>query len=228
MIANLNGAMSEVRCPRRAIHESAGNNERVKRHPSIRGALGEAAWDRLPEAVRRRFADEVTSAEYVGSFDVVRASVGGKILAFFCRLIGTPVAPYTGENISATVRVFANEDGGMVWERVYRFPQRTCVVSSTKQLDENGGFIEALPLGLRMPLDVFERERVLHFVSKEYLFRWPGFRIRLPHWLPPGVTHVQHIDEGGGWFRFTMTVKHKWFGEVYFQTGRFRAAGEVL
>jgi hypothetical protein len=29
-----------------------------------------------------------------------------------------------------------------------------------------------------------------------------------------------------GWFRFTMTVTHPFFGEMFYQTGRFRAAGE--
>jgi hypothetical protein len=35
-----------------------------------------------------------------------------------------------------------------------------------------------------------------------------------------------HLDEAlGGWFRFTMTVTHPVFGELFYQTGRFRAAG---
>jgi hypothetical protein len=40
-----------------------------------------------------------------------------------------------------------------------------------------------------------------------------------------GTTHMEHRDEGNGWFRFTMTVTHPLLGEVFFQTGRFRAAG---
>src|SRR5712671_3247137 len=81
-------------------------------HPSIRSLLGEAAWLRLPAAVRARFADNVLNAEYRGTFDIVRASRGGKLLAWLCRLIGTPVAPFTGINVPATVRVFANQTGG--------------------------------------------------------------------------------------------------------------------
>lgn len=195
-----------------------------KRHPSVRKTLGEAAWNRLPAAVRARFDDDVTYAEYEGKFDVVQANLAGKLLAFFCRLIDSPIAPYTGDNIPAKVRVFANDRGGMVWERTYRFePNRICIVRTTKQLDDQGEFVEALPAGLRMPLDVFERGGALHFVSRGYVFDWPGVRIRVPDFLPPGVTHVEHIDEGDGWFRFTMTVTHKWLGEVFFQTGRFRS-----
>jgi Domain of unknown function (DUF4166) len=51
-------------------------------------------------------------------------------------------------------------------------------------------------------------------------------KIPLPHWLTPGTTHVEHADETDGWFRFTMTVTHPLFGELFYQTGRFRAAGD--
>jgi hypothetical protein len=53
-------------------------------------------------------------------------------------------------------------------------------------------------------------------------------KVRLPALLSPGTTHVEHFDEAGGWFRFTMTVTHPFFGEMFYQTGRFRAAGEQL
>jgi hypothetical protein len=197
-------------------------------HVSIRRTLGEPAWARLPAAVQARFADRMLCAEYTGCFEVVRASAAGRVLALLCRVLGTPVAPYTGTSVPATVRVFAASGGGMVWERKYSFPgRRTCVVSSIKRADERGELLEALPFGLRMPLQVFEAGGSLHFVSRGYFFTWFGVRIRVPDSLPPGQTQVVHIDEGGGWFRFTMTTTHKWFGEVFFQTGRFRAAGEA-
>jgi hypothetical protein len=197
-------------------------------HLGVRRALGEMAWGRLPVAVRNRFADNAIEAEYTGTFEVVRASLAGQLLALLCRLIGTPVVPYTGRNIPAVVRVFPDGADGMVWERRYHFPRRRpCVVRSTKRCDVRGALIEALPFGLRMPLAVFECGGVLHFVSSGYFFSCLGRRIAVPALLPPGRTHVEHIDEGLGWFRFTMTVTHTWLGEVYFQTGRFRAASEA-
>jgi hypothetical protein len=53
-------------------------------------------------------------------------------------------------------------------------------------------------------------------------------RIPLPEFLSPGQTHVEHHDEAGGWFRFTMTVSHPLFGELFYQTGRFHAARTSL
>jgi hypothetical protein len=49
----------------------------------------------------------------------------------------------------------------------------------------------------------------------------------LPGIVSPGVTHVEHIDLGHGWFRFTMTVTHPLLGEIFFQTGRFCATEDM-
>ena len=82
-----------------------------------------------------------------------------------------------------------------------------------------------------MPLNVYERGGVLHFVSCGYYFdlgrRGNGrcVKVPLPGWLSPGTTHVEHHDEPNGWFRFTMTVTHPVFGEMFHQTGRFHAMG---
>lgn len=214
---------------RTAAGRYAGQRAAAGRHFSVRDAVGATGWSRLPAAVRARFAADLARAQYQGVFDTVRASRAGRLLAMLCRLIGTPVVPYTGDEVPATVRVFADGGGGVVWERVYHFAdQRVCRVMSTKCADEQGRIIEALPCGLRMALEVFERDGALHFMSTGYFFNCLGLRIAVPALLPPGVTHVEHTDEGGGWFRFTMTVSHRWLGEVYFQTGRFRAASEAL
>jgi hypothetical protein len=189
----------------------------------IRRLIGETEWLSLPRSVRARFAAHAASAEYQGTFDEVHASFAGKLLAMCCRLLGTPVAPFTGTNVPATVNVFAIRDGGTAWQRIYRFPGRKpCVVESVKRLSPEGTLVEALPAGMRMALDVYARDGVLHFVSSAYYFELGGLRIRLPVWLPPGITHVQHIDLGDGTFRFTLSVQHRWLGQVFWQSGRFR------
>ena len=78
--------------------------------------------------------------------------------------------------------------------------RKPCVVESVKRLTREGTLVEALPAGMRMALDVYARDGVLHFVSTGYYFELGGLRIRLPEWLPPGITHVQHIDLGDGTF----------------------------
>lgn len=189
----------------------------------IRRLIGAAQWFSLPKAVRARFAEHSANARYQGTFDEVRASFAGKLLAMCCRLLGTPVAPFTGTNVPATVNVFATPDGGTAWQRIYQFPGRApCIVESIKRLSREGTLVEALPAGMRMALDVYARDGVLHFVSTSYYCELGSLRIRLPGWLPPGITHVEHIDLGDGTFRFTMSVRHRWLGQVFWQSGRFR------
>jgi hypothetical protein len=78
-----------------------------------------------------------------------------------------------------------------------------------------------------MPLRTYEDGGVLHFVSRGYYFDLGlGFKLWLPCLFSPGVTHVEHIDLGHGWFRFTMCVTHPMFGLLFFQTGRFCAIEE--
>jgi hypothetical protein len=199
----------------------------------LRDLLDEDAWARLPGAVRLRFAHHAAAMDYTGTFEEVRASLPGRLMAQLCRVIGTPVVPWTGRDIAATVRVMP--DGrGTCWLRQYHWPQRgTCTVRSTKVIDARGTLVEELPAFLCMALDVFEHNSALHFVSSGYFFDLPlpllkrRLRIALPGWLTPGTTHVEHIDERQGWFRFTMRVQHALFGETFYQTGRFRAAGDA-
>src|SRR5262249_12968329 len=65
----------------------------------LRHVLGDSAWRRLPPAVRARFGEPVVAVDYVGEFEIVRASWLGLALATFCRLMGTPVVPRTGTNV---------------------------------------------------------------------------------------------------------------------------------
>lgn len=194
-------------------------------HTGLRHVLGEVAWLRLPAAVRARFGEPVLAVDYIGNFDVVRASPPGRVIAWFCQAIGTPVVPRTGRDVPAVIHVGSVERGAS-WLREYHWPNGgTCRVHSTKVIGADGTLVEELPAKLRMPLEVYERQGVLHFVSKGYYFEFGHRKIRLPLWLCPGTTHVEHTDEANGWFRFTMTVMHPAFGEVFYQTGRFRAAG---
>ena len=201
-----------------------------RRPQGLQGLLGEVAWRRLPEAVRARFSEPVHHVDYTGEFDIVRASLLGRGIAWVATLIGTPIVPRTGQGVSAIIHVGPVERGAS-WLREYQWPHgRVCRVHSTKVIGADGALVEELPAGLRMPLDVFERRGVLHFVSLGYYFD-TGLRlgartlkIPLPHWLSPGTTHVEHADEADGWFRFTMTVTHPLCGELFYQTGRFRAA----
>jgi hypothetical protein len=189
--------------------------------PDFERLLGREAWSRLPAAVRARFECDAHAGIvtcYRGTA-CVRASFAGRALAYLCRCIGTPVAPYVGEQVPMQVRVYQNAEG-VVWEREYRFAGRRCTVKSTKQM-LRGALVEKLGAGLHMQLRVCEMHGALNFVSDGYFFQVGTWRFELPSWFLPGGTHVAHLDLGAGRFRFTMRTHHSWLGELYFQDGIF-------
>jgi hypothetical protein len=198
--------------------------------PSFRAVLGELAWRRLPPAVRERFAWKPaagTELRYRGVMSVVRRSRAGALMAQFCRLIGTPLAPYGGQNVPVTVVLRADpRTGGIVWERFYRFAGRPLVrCASVKRVSGREGVLECVGGGVGMWLALSERQGELHFRSTGYFWECGWFRLRLPSWLTPGALHVVHADLGCGRFRFRITVHHRLLGETFFQDGVFAAEG---
>jgi len=200
--------------------------------------LGADAWRRLPADVRARFASH--EACWTGEL-TLEASESGRWVVRLLRLVGAPLPPASADRVHATVRIEPDPaTGGGRWTRRYRFPRRTVEARSVKCLDPNGKLVERLGIGLYMQLDLRADHEALHFVSTGYYVEiplaWPwglrrrSLRLHLPSWWLPGETHVVHRDLGHGWFRFTMTIRHKLLGEILRHDGVFRReeADDVL
>ena len=188
-------------------------------HPNFRGLVGEAGWAALPLAVRGRFIDQ-PARTYAGEM-AVRASTAGFLFAHLCRLIGTPLAPWRGENVGVDVHVWNRPDGALVWDRTYHFEGRKPVkVGSCKKADRRG-LVEVVRGGLGMALDVSVEDGALHFRSRGYFWEILGLRLPLPGLLTPGAAHVFHRDEGDGRFTFGLSFVHPWLGETFWQEGVF-------
>lgn len=212
-----------------ALPRSLAREATLRTRHGLREVLGAQAWARLPEAVRERFDDTTAAVTYAGAYEVVRASLLGRLFAWIGMLFGMPVTPRAGTAVSA--RVIVEPDArGVVWTREYEWADGTTDLVRSTKVVAGRELTECLPARLNMPLEVYEENGTLHFVSRGYYFDIRFGDLGLKLWLPgvfsPGVTHVEHVDLGHGWFRFTMTVMHPWFGEMFFQTGRFCAAEE--
>jgi hypothetical protein len=195
----------------------------VARPVDFHRLLGGPAWRSLPYAVQRRFgpAAHLTPVRYVGEM-VVRASPLGWALAQALRLLGTPLAPWTGEAVPVAVDVYTDAEGALVWDRTYAFERHGQVkVTSRKVLGRKGELMEVIHGGLGMTLAVTAENGALHFRSTGYFFRLVGLRLPIPGLLTPGAAHVVHEDQGGGLFRFTLRFTHPIAGETFFQTGVF-------
>ena len=102
------------------------------------------------------------------------------------------------------------------------------IVRSTKIVDPAGGrLLELVGGGFGMLLDVFEKDRALHFVSTRYFWQGLGVRVYLPAHLSPGIAHVTHTDIGDGRFRFMIAITPPLFGLMFYQDGVFTEAGEA-
>ena len=73
---------------------------------------------------------------------------------------------------------------------------------------------------MRLTLAVVGAE--LHFCSNGYYWQCLGLRVPLPTKWFPGETLVVHRDEGDGWFRFILRIKHPLLGQIAYQNGLFR------
>jgi hypothetical protein len=75
-----------------------------------------------------------------------------------------------------------------------------------------------------MALQVTPLADGLRFASEHYFLTTGGYRMRLPRWLAPGRTVVEHHDLGHGCFLFSLAIDHRWFGRLVEQHALFRDA----
>jgi hypothetical protein len=206
-----------------------------QRHPSdgllsdlrFRALVGEAAWARLPEPVRRRFSKCLAPGEmllYRGTVVATELSLAGRILAFLARAIGSPLPLTDGAIGPALVAVVEDERlGGQSWTRLYaspgRFPQ---VIHSAKRFRGPTGLEEYVGCGIGMALGVFVEDGALVFRSSHYFLEIGRLRWRLPRALAPGNMQITHREEGGGAFSFRLELRHPLLGRLVHQLAYFR------
>ncbi len=193
--------------------------------------LGDAAWWRLPAAVRSRFSRALGPDEtriFAGEVVETSMNVAGRILANLSRLLGAPLPLTPGATGPAHVTVSEDRKlGAQIWTRIYarpgRFPQ---VISSAKRLSGPTGLEECLGYGLLMRLQLLEDDGALVFRSAGYAVETGfGRTWTLPTWMAPGRCDVVHRDLGNGQFTFTLELRHRWFGLLLRQVGLFHEVG---
>jgi hypothetical protein len=192
----------------------------------FRSLLGSAAWGRLPAAVQARFAKRLSgdkSAAYAGRIMECRMSGAGMAIAQLCRLIGAPLPLHRDCGTAALVTVTEDQDGGgQVWTRIYArakgFPQ---VIHSAKRFSGSTGLEEYLGGGIGIALSVSAQGDGIRFESDHYFVRVGPMRLRLPRLIAPGKLVIDHQDLGDGAFAFTLSLRHRYLGELIHQVGHF-------
>ncbi len=194
--------------------------------PSYEALLGKSAWNRLRPEIRQRFdvTQKSKSVVYEGVMEEVFLSKAGKVFAQLCRLIGTPLALYSGSNVPITVKVYPDKKtGGITWDRFYYFQHKKVNrVKSTKLIQQNLKLVEIVGYGFGMHLKATEEEGGLHFTSQRFFCQIANIKIPIPHILSPGTTKVSQIALDKENFQFNLTVEHPLLGCVFKQRGIFK------
>jgi hypothetical protein len=202
---------------------AAESDGAASRRPDFRKLLGEAAWAELPAAVRARFdaAAHLAPRVYPGAMDL-KLNWLGWLFAQGCRLIGTPIAPWAGRNVPASVLVRPEPDGAILWRRTYAFPGRApLTIASFKLAAKDGALLEVTRGGLGMRLAVSVEDGALSFRSTGYFWRVGPWLAPIPAMLTPGRACVTHRDLGGGRFHFALSFVHPLAGETLVNAGDF-------
>ncbi len=189
--------------------------------------LGPDAWQRLPAAIRARFAKRLgpgAAITYAGTIVEARKSLLGHVLAQACRLIGAPLPLSDDVGVPAVVSVTEDgASGGQFWSRIYGrkrgFPQ---VIHSSKRFSGPTGLEEYLGGGIGIALSLAAERDALHFISRHYFLQIGAWRLVLPRALSPGRLVISHIDRGGDAFEFRLVLTHPLLGEIVRQSGHFR------
>jgi hypothetical protein len=198
----------------------------------FRSLVGEEAWGRLPEPVRRRFSKRLAEGEtivYQGRVEATELSITGRVLAVLARVIGGPLPLTHGATGAAVVMVTEDRRlGGQSWTRTYvrpgRFPQ---VVHSAKRFCGPTGLEEYVGCGIGMTLGVTVEDGALVFRSGRYFLELGGSRLTFPRVLEPGLMEIVHREEAVagepcGAFSFRLSLTHPLLGRLVYQLASFR------
>lgn len=183
-------------------------------------------WRSLPNAVRQRFTKRLAGGRtvvYTGRIATMRRNFAGKLLAQALRLLGAPLPLASDVDVPSVISVTEDiASGGQNWTRLYA--NRTCfpqIIHSAKRFSGPTGLEEYLGRGLSMALAVSVENGALTFQDAGYAFSLFGKRMAIPKLLHPGRLTVRHRDLGDGTFEFSLALKHRLFGELLYQAGRY-------
>lgn len=198
----------------------------------FRKLLGDAGWNRLPGAIRRRFGKRLkggASVAYQGQVVEMKMNWAGRALAQAARLIGAPL-PFDMSSKGLPAVVIVTEDSqsdGQFWVRQYGrakgFPQ---VVHSSKRFSGPSGLEEYIGYGIGMALKVEASDDALFFKSDGYFLQIAGRKMRLPRFSSPGSLVIGHHAMGEDNFLFSLRLSNRVFGEMIAQDCLFQDAKE--
>jgi len=224
---------TEKTCER---HVGTKQAPRVKTSPALKTTVGKTLrypilvgdkWGTLPKSIQDRFLKWTQNRKviiYQGRLLETRFSKLGHILSKLCWLIGKPLPDVRNVRGPTTVIVReCRERNAQIWTRIYprenNVPQ---VIQSIKVFEGITGLEEMITKTIGMSLILEAHTDRLDFVSNHYFIKLGHIRLKIPSSLTPGRLCVSHKALGPKRFRFTLSITHRFWGELIFQTAIYQ------
>jgi hypothetical protein len=184
-------------------------------------------WGNIHPNIQNRFSQDPAVDKaicYNGVMTQVRCSWLGKILAHSVQWTGA-LQPYRAVDVPVEIRVSAKAGiEGVFKERIYHFAGKKPFRFNSHMLMRNGKLLEFVGGGFGMQIHVDVKEGNLHFTDRGYFLQIGRVNIPLPYFLSPGDTYLLHENMEADTFRIVIRIRHRWFGEMYYQEGVFTHA----
>ncbi len=224
---------TEKTCERRVATKQAPI---VKASPALKTTVGKTLrypilvgdkWGTLPKSIQDRFLKWTQNRKviiYQGRLLETRFSKLGRLLSNLCWLIGKPLPDVRNVRGPSTVIVReCRERNAQIWTRIYprenNVPQ---VIQSIKVFEGVTGLEEMITKTIGMSLTLEAHNDRLNFVSNHYFIKLGNMRLKIPSSLTPGRLCVSHKALGPKRFRFTLSITHRFWGELIFQTAIYQ------
>lgn len=187
-------------------------------------------WERLGAVVRRHYTMAPYSADHVcvhGTMDEVHHARWARMLMPLGRLFGALV-PHAGRAVPIEVHYRCRPDDAQLhWDRIFRFEGRAPFHFRSRMAlaRGKGEVIEYVRFGLGLRLAVSAEDGALVFRDRGYVWRlFGGLHLPLPLGLLMGTAYVEERPDpqDGECFSMRMVLRHRWFGDVFRYSGRFR------
>lgn len=181
-------------------------------------------WLKIHPNIQNRFSQDPSPEKpicYTGVMTQVHCSWLGKILAHSVQWTGA-LQPYKGTNIPVEIRVSAKPGiEGVFKERIYQFSGKKSFRFNSLMTMKDGKLLEFVGGGFGMQIHIDVKDGNLHFSDKGYFLKIGRLKIPLPYFMSPGDTYLLHEDAGENKFKIVIRIRHRLFGEMYYQEGVF-------
>ena len=208
--------------PLRTLATELANSAPVLRFERL---VGELAWRRLPNAIRRRFDHALEpngQVIYRGRVIKTQLNRPGWLLAQLSRLIGGPLPIESQMDQATSVVVTADPAGGLLWTRQFArrrgWPQIIC---SAKRFAGPTGLEEHIGAGLGIALRLQAHADRLSFELDHLFVKLAKWTVRLPRRLVKLKMLVEHIHLSESSFGFYLRIDHPWLGCLVEQIARY-------